>query len=680
MIVTLVAVTAIAITTTREDQPSVEEQVPAPVAPTVGMEQWELTVFPGAGVFIDLATGPSGAVAVTAAGTDWAARDRSSHVWSSDAESNRWRWVDIEGSPDAAISSVALRGDIIFAAGTLHADDITPTLWSGTHDAGLEIIDEPIPAPGYLHLIRDLDDQLVLVGEPFDPTLAPTDPIVLRGSPGAWTEITPEGAVEVHEVTATGSEWILVGMAEERRPAIWHSLDQGTTWTERPVMAELPATVTDVAQVGSEVFAMVSLNPATAPSSLLLRLEADSWQPMGEPATFTVHWLATIGGDLIAGPGPVSRGAPPVPYLWKHEGDGRWTTVAMRQPDGQLDSSTSFAAASDGLVVGTASGQPALWMPSGDDSPTISAPEGRKEWERVAVMPPRSIHGNVLPDGRMVAAIWPQGLLEAGEIQLLISDDGTDWRNLALPPDLEYGAVHLVGDQLVLVGTTDLSIVVGTVDEDEFVELAEVDGSQMVAVDTEDEELILYVRVADTTSRVVIPIDPDREVLTEALDWNPSFIHGFDDGLVVGGASETGVWPAESLQVSTDAGASWTELDGEPWAIFQFGSDVVVSTEPAQTPHLLSLDPLGLEPLEIPDEMAAVQDGWGLTGWAGGLAALDPTGRILLLPELGAELVEIELSPATGFDGILMFPSHGNHIVAAEGGERVVYRWIGEVP
>lgn len=680
MIVALVAVAAMGITATRDDQEPVEEQVPAPIDPTLPMQQWDLTVFPGAGVFVDLATSTSRAVAVTAAGTDWAARDRSSHVWSSDAEFESWSWVDVEGSPDSAISSVALRGDIIFAAGTLHADNPAPTLWSGTAETGLEVIDEPFASPGYLSLIRDLDDQLVLVGEPFDPTLAATTPVVLRGSPGAWTEITPNRAFQVQEIVAVGSEWIMTGMTEERRPAIWHSQDQGTTWTERPVMAEEPATVTDVVQVGSEVFAMASLNPATAPTSLLLRFEADSWQPVGKPRTLTIHWLASIGGDLIAGPGPVSHGAPPVPYLWKHEGDGRWTAVTMRRSSGQPDSATSFAAAAEGLVVGTVSGQPALWMPSSDDGPTISTPEDRKQWERVAVMPPDSIHGYVLSDGRMVATIWPQGRLEAGEMQLLISDNGTDWSSLALPPDLQYGSIHLVGDQLVLIGVDAFSTVVGTVDENQFVELAEVDGNQMVSVDTEDEELILYVRLAYSTSRVVIPIDPDREVTAEVLDWNPMFIHGFDDGLVVGGASETGVWPAESLQVSTDAGASWTELDVEPWSIFQFGSDVVVSGDPAQTPFRLSLDPLGLEPLDLPDEMAAALDGRGLTGWAGGLAALDRSGRILFLSELGADVVEIEMSPATGFDGILMFPTDGNHILATEHGERVVYRWTGASP
>lgn len=680
MIVALVVAAAAAVTATRDDQPSVAEQIPAPVDPTVGMEQWELTVFPGAGVFIDLATGPAGAVAVTAAGVDWAASDRSSHVWSSDAEFDRWSWVDVERSPDAAISSVALRGDIIFAAGTRHPD-LTPTLWSGTAETGLDIVDEPIASPGHLHLIRDLDDQLVVVGEPFDRSLSPTAPIVLRGSPSAWTEITPEGAVEVHEVIATESEWILAGMGERRRPAIWHSQDRGTTWTERPVMAEAPAIVTDVIQVGSEAFAVARLDPTTAPTSLLLRSEDDSWQPVGEPRTLTIHWLASIGDELIGGPGPVSRGAPHAPYLWRHAGDGRWTTVAMRQPDGQRESPTTFAAASDGLVVGTVTGQPAVWMPSPDSAPTISTPDGPQQWERVAVMPPGSIHGNVLPDGRTVAAIWPQGRLEAGAIQLLISDNGMDWRNLALPPDLSYGAIHLVGDELVLVGVNTFSTVVGTVDENEFVELAEVDGNQLVAVDTEDDEVILYVRVADSTSRVVIPIDPTGEVATEVLNWNPMFIHGFDDGLVVGGdGTENMVWPAAALQVSTDAGESWTELEVEPWTIYQFGPDVIVSGEPAQTPYRLSLDPLGLEPLELPAEMTAIQDGWGLTGWAGGLAALDPTGRILFLPELGAEVVTIEMSPATGFDGILMFPSHGNHIVAAERGERVVYRWTGQIP
>lgn len=680
-IVVLAAVTAVAVAVTRDDQPPTEEQVPAPVDPTLPMQQWDLVIFPGAGVFVDLAVGPSGAVAVTAAGTDWMAPNSPSHVWASDAEFDSWNWVDVEESPNAAITSVVIRGETIMAAGRLHTGNPTPALWSGTPDTGLSIIDEPFPAPGRLDLIRDLDGLLVVVGAPFDPSLGPTNSIVLRGSPGEWTDITPKGSTEINEVFSTRSEWIAAGTAESRRPAIWHSPDQGDNWSERPVMIDAPATVTDVTQVGDEIFAIARLNPTTSPASLLLRFLNDSWHPVGEPRTLSIEWISPVRGELIGGPGPASRGGPDAPYLWRHQGDGRWAMVLMQRSRGEDQFPTTFTAASDQIVAGTVIGQPALWMPANDTTPTIQTPVSSRQWERVAILPPDSIHATVLSDGRIVATVWPPGSIEEDGMQILISEDGVDWQSLPLPAGLLYGGVQPVGDWLVLVGATESVVVAGLMDESGFVELAEVDGRQLVAVDTEDDRVIVYVRVADSTSRVEIPIDPTGAIKTKALPWDPIFIHAFDDGLVVGGESETMVWPGQNLQVSTDAGVTWTKLDVEPWSVYPFGSDVIVSGEPRQTMYRLTLDPITLDPIDLPPEMLAVRDGWGLAGWAGGLAAFDPAGRILLLPELGAEVVTLELSPATGFDGIFVFGTgNGRDVMAMEQGERVLYRWTGQIP
>lgn len=692
MILALVAVAAAAIATTDDDdQALLDEQVPAPNDPTLSIQQWDLTIFPGAGVFVDLATGPTGTVALTAAGTDWANIRRPSHVWASDAELTTWSWVDVERSAEATITSVTLQGETIVAAGYLHADGFTPALWAGAPETGIRIIDEALPAVERLSLVRNLGGQLVVVGVPTQPSGLEGSARLLVGAPGDWTDITPQTAVDINEVISTGDKWIAVGQSESQRPGIWHSEDQGASWTERPPTVEAPATISDITIAGNQILAVARLNPLTSPTSQLLRLVGDSWRPAGEPRTLGLAWISPVGEALIGGPDPVGGRGPHVRYLWQHEGDGRWAPVSMRRttredefPTTEQVFPTTFATASDQLVAGSAIGQPAIWTAAGGGSPTIHTPADSERiqlWERVAVLPPDTHHATVLSDGTLVAMTWGPDVDGGSQPSVAISEDGTDWTTLPLPSDLRYVSVHLAGEELVFVGPTDFTVVVGLIDENEFVGLAEIDGTQLEAVDIDGDRAIIYVRVANTTSRTEIPLQPGGPVTTTDLNWDPLFILAFDDGVVVGGESETFNWPADALQVSTDAGETWTQLAVVPQSVHSFGPDLLVVSygQPAET-YLLRVDPIGLDPIELLDVLFD-PSGRPVAGWAGGLAAYDPSGRIHVLQELGGPVATLEVSPATGFDGVFVFPAgEQGHIVAMEMGERVLYRWTGQVP
>ena len=59
-----------------------------------------------------------------------------------------------------------------------------------------------------------------------------------------------------------------------------------------------------------------------------------------------------------------------------------------------------------------------------------------------------------------------------------------------------------------------------------------------------------------------------------------------------------------------------------------------------------------------------------------GVATRQPDAGLLWLPALGADPVTIDVSPANGFNGAFLWPTDG-YVVASEGGEPVLYRWLG---
>ena len=655
-----------------------DEQLPPPAKPTTQLRNWSPVVLPGAGVFIDLASGPNGAVAVTAAGTDWAALRRSSHVWASDSALTSWTWVDVEGGPTAAITSVVWHGDTIIAAGYLHDDEVEPALWNGTAETGLRLVDTSLPAIERLRLVRQLDGVLAVIG--VDAAGSEGSDRLLIGSPDEWTDLTPPGAVEISEIVSTGEEWIAVGMSQSRRPGIWHSRDRGVSWMEQSLTVDLPATISDVTVAGAEVYAIARISPMTSPRSQLLRRAGDSWEALGDARTIGISWLASVQGRLFGGTGPPSRGDSSRPHLWEHQGEGRWTTVTMQLPGGHDFFPVTFAAATDHVVAGTVFGQPALWLGEIDGAPQLTgplAPTDPRLWERIATLPPETIDAKVLAHGRIAATAWSPDV--AGLAILLLGEDGTTWNPLPLPPDFQYVRVLSVDDRLVIVGVTDATVVIGRVEGDEYVELAEVEGTQLEAIDVHDGNAIVYVRLAGTTTRTEVPILSDGPPRTAPLDWRPVFIQTFGNGVVAGGGSDTGNWPGDTLQVSTDAGATWTELEVSPTSVVAFGPELVVTTglEPMRT-YLVTLDPLRLDPVDLPPELIDTS-GRPMSAFAGGLATYDPSGVIHLLEDLDAMVTTLELSPATGFDGVFLFPaSDDGHLMALESGEWVLYRWTGD--
>lgn len=688
------------------DEPTSQELV-AVQGPSRTLDEWELTRFPGAGRFVDVASGSQGAVAAAhgTAGPLWMTSsttpdgvDRStpvprSTIWAFDPDSAAWRWMELEEGTRSAVSSVALDGETVLAAGTVHEDEVlTAALWSGPIEGSLAIVDRPFAEAGALDIVRVLDGRIVLVGRLTEEIGRGTSPIppgtsrVLTGTPGDWTDITPPGDdVVISEIISTGEEWIAVG-GREGEPAVWHSLDRGVEWDERRPVVEGTAFVTDVTMLGSDVFAMLRLTDPITTRTQLIRHMGSSWTPAGEPRTQDVRWIAPLGAELIGGSGPGPAG-PRDSYLWQYLTGGRWSVVEMAGDDSpHLGLPTLFTAATDEFLVGTVAGQPALWHPPGDSSQTVIAPQPSEEdrlWERVAVLPGENPMPFVSNDV-MIVMDWPTVVTDPSEAptpQVYTSVDGARWDSLELPANVSFATLEAIDAGMALVGHTPSGVVAGILKDAGFETLGEFEG-RLERFDADDDSLILFVRLDGAITRFEVPLDPNAEITETPLSWNATQLQVLDNGAIIGFESDNFQWPPEGLRVSTDGGKTWTAVDVEPWAVFSVGTEAVLLTGPSSpATYRLTFDPVELEPVTLPPELGIdTSHEVAPFGWAGGLATHDAAGRIHWLDRLGGVPVTLDLSPITGFQGVFMFPSDGRHVAALENGEWVLYRWTGRTP
>lgn len=692
--------------TTSDGEPPSQELVAAE-EPARPLEEWELTRFPGAGRFVDIAASAQGAVAAAYGGSgppitssmapgeavSFVPPTPRSMLWALDSNFAAWRWVDFEEASRSSISSVALDNSTVLAAGAVQEGDVpTAALWSGPIGRRLAIVDRPFAEAGTLDIVRVLNDRIVLVGRVTEEVGTGADPIppgtsrVLAGSPGDWTDITPPGAeVVISEIISTGDEWIAVG-GREGEPAIWHSLDRGVEWDERRPIVEGTAFVTDVTVLGSDVFAVVRLTEPITTRTQLVRHMGASWTPAGEPRTQDVRWIAPLGDELIGGSGPGLAG-PRDSYLWRYPSGGRWSVVEIvGDISPLLGLPTVFTASADEFLVGTVAGQPALWHPPSDSSQTVIAPRPAEEdrlWERVAVLPGENPMPFVSNDV-MIVMDWPTVVTDPSEAptpRVYTSVDGADWDSLELPANVSFATLEAIDAGIALVGHTPSGVVAGILKDAGFATLGEFEG-RLERLAADDDSLILFVRLDGAITRFDVPLDPNAEITETALSWNAIQLQVLDNGAIIGFESDNFQLPPEATRVSTDGGITWKEVDVEPWAVFSVGTEAVLLTGPSPpVTYRMTFDPVGVEPITLPLELGIDPSREVAPfGWAGGLASYDSAGRIHWLDRVGGIPVTLELSPVTGFNGVFMFPSDGRHVVAVEDGGWVLYRWTGRTP
>jgi len=654
---------------------STGQDVPPAGDPARPMHEWELIYFPGAGTFVDVVDHPDATVALARTGTNLTVASVGSAVWSFDAAESTWHAVELEEADRATASSVEMVGSEILIAGSVGETSPTPALWAGPVGGPFRIIDQPFSPTGHLHAIRRLDTETVLLGRPIerrDGLSLPLGPaVVLVGEPGNWTDITPPDAEFVNEIISHDGAWIAVGGRDGRAMA-WHSMDRGRTWAERPPALEREAVLTGVAVFGAEAYAVALIYDAGPPAAQLFRY-IGSWSPAGEPPRRRgISWIADIGGELV-GSAQFGHDAGES-QLWQHGTGGRWSAVRMVLPAApERVGHTLFTAADGETVVGSVSGQPAMWR-SGTSVETVLAPTpADRLWERVATLP---------ADGPFVMfagdeiVVVDSGLQSPTTPSLLISRDGLEWEDRELPTGLNFAAIREVGGHSIVVGIQASTVAVGRFDGDVFGVMAEFEG-RLIALDTSDDSIIVFIRLLDATTRYEIPIEPDGPITETPVSGRPVAIWPLGEGVVVRGESDTFVWPPRGMSVSLDGGMDWTPLvDIEPWAVFRVGDEIVVFTGdmPAST-FRLEVDPIGLDEITIPDRFASSATvGLPMFEWADGLVIREP-GTFEYLAAIDAEPVMLELSPRTGFNGVFAVPAAGGHVVTQEGEDWVLYRW-----
>ncbi len=657
------------------DDPDTSQQGPFAGGLAGPMSAWELMYFPGAGIFVDVMDHPDATVALARTGTELAAAAVGSAVWSLDAENATWYAVELEGADRAAVWSVAMVGGDVLIAGSVGEEPPTPTLWAGPAGGPFRIIDQPFSRTGVLHAIRRLDTGTVLLGQPIERSddfpipLVPS--LVLVGEPGNWRDITPPDADSVTEIISHEGEWIAVGGRGGEAMA-WHSMDRGSTWSEHPLAVDGEALLTHVTVVGGDVYAAAII--FDVPRAQLFRYSG-SWAAVGEPRQGLIFWISDIDGELV-GNAWFGRFTP---ELWRHDTGGRWSAVRMALPAAPEQSGPAwFMAADGGTVVGSVLGQPAMWR-SGASGGTVlaTAAEADRLWERVATLP---ADGPFVAFAGDVIIVVAAGLQSPTTPSLLVSRDGLEWEERELPTGLNVTAIREVGGHNVVVGVRAASnVVVGRFDDDAFEVMAEFKGA-LIDLDSSEHSITLYIRQKTVTTRYEIPIEPEGSITETPVAGRPVAIWPLGEGVVVRGESATFGWPPNGMSVSLDGGIDWTPVDVEPLRVFQVGTEIVVFTvdTPART-FRLEVDPIGLEEISLPPRFASAAAAGSMFEWADGLVIRAPN-TFEYLAAIDADPVMLELSPRTGFNGAFAAPAAGDHVLAREGAEWVLYRWTGLAP
>ncbi|MFP5331567.1 MAG: hypothetical protein ACLGHX_04275, partial [Acidimicrobiia bacterium] len=261
-----------------------------------------------------------------------------------------------------------------------------------------------------------------------------------------------------------------------------------------------------------------------------------------------------------------------------------------------------------------------------------------------------------------------------------VSSEGRTWNTLDLPDGMVFAELQAAGDNVVMAGYTDRSLLISVREGDGFRVVAELEG-RLHALRGTDTEIEAYVLLAGTMRQVTISVGTGRATET-VLPWRPLFVELLGDQVVVAGESESDGRPPTRAHVSIDGGGTWTSFDVEFWAWHRLGDGLLLQGRPGQPSSFLRTEPApSLELVTTPVELVVPHPGArAAVQWDDRLVVYDGTGRLTIFTDLSTEPDSISVSVDSGFHGVFGWPVGDRYVVGSEQGQSVLYRWTGELP
>jgi hypothetical protein len=346
-----------------------------------------------------------------------------------------------------------------------------------------------------------------------------------------------------------------------------------------------------------------------------------------------------------------------------------WTTTSLSETGAPVMGMNSAFDGLDGLLVGTVGVQPAIWT---RNAITVVPPEVvQRHWQRLGSLSSRT--STALSAGDRIVELTHE--LD----RVAVTTDGTSWESLDLPDSFDVVSLTGEGPLIVAAGTEQTGVVILVIDADNQIRRrASFPGDRIQGLHLENGTVILVYREGGDAYLASMTVGGDEAPRVQQLSVLPEQLVFFDDGLVAGTVAELQSYRAI---LSTDGGITWQTLDitadyvgsvgGQPVAVTGRGPETFVRLDPGPPAR----------PVDINVDFGELSDHEFVRSWADGLHVFDPDGtRIRHLPRIGADIVDIPLTPAAGFDGVIWSLTPDGLAVAAESGEFVLYRWLGSRP
>jgi len=644
------------------------------------MEGLRATIFPGAGAFTGVMTGSAGGVAFGSASST--RYGPPALVWTSGPELDEWWEAQLEGGNGAIARAAAVDEDGMLLVGARLAEttgEPAPTVWVGTPSEGFRIVDVTWDGEGYLESVAVAGDRYVVTGQAaaLRPDRFGRRPEragrVLVGVPGEWIDVTPPGtSVVVSKVLVTGDEWVAVGGAGESA-VIWRSPDEGATWETTLPGGDPGAVVTDIVgdDDGRLTAVATAVNEFGGQATHLFRSVGKSWERLANAGNRDMRWIIPVSGGVAGGPGVdrplvVTGGPASISEFGFETG---WTTTYLPETGAPVMGANSAFDGLDGFLVGTVGLQPAFWTRS---AITVVPPEVvRRHWQRLGPLSSRT--SMALSAGDRIVDFTPE--LD----RLAVTTDGAEWESLDLPDGFDVDRFAGEGPLIVAAGTEQTGVVILVIDADNQVRRrAGFPGDRILGLHLEDGTIVLFYSGSGDAFLARMTVGGDEPPQVQPLPVLPEQLVFFDDGLIAGTVAELQSYRAI---LSTDGGVTWQTLDVAAAYVVSVGGQPVAATGRGPT-TFVRLDPgPPARPVAFDVDFGEMGDNEFIRSWADGLYVFDQDGtRIRYLPRIGADIVDIPLTPAAGFDGVIQALAPDGLAVATESGEFVLYRWLGTRP